>query len=83
MLNDLSERMQKTILFWNSPDCALMPRDIVAAGISCSVSQLELLAVKGGGPSFHKFKRRCLYRKSDVIEWLERSSVVVASTSDM
>lgn len=83
MSNTLSIRMQKNTLFWNSPDCALMPRDIVAAGINCSVSQLELLAVKGGGPVFRKFKRRCLYRKSDVIDWLEKSSVVIGSTSQL
>lgn len=82
MPNDLAVKLQKNTLFWSSPDNALMPRDVVAAGISCSVSQLELLAMKGGGPTYYKFKRRCLYRKGDVIAWLQKSSVAITSTSE-
>lgn len=69
--------------FWNAPEEALLPRPVVAAGIDHSVSWLEAKATHGGGPLMHKFGRRVLYRKRDVLAWLAENFRVVAHTSEL
>lgn len=58
-----------------------LTRRVVAPGIGYSQSYLELRATKGGGPPFYKRGRRVLYKKSDVLAWLEANSQRVTSTS--
>lgn len=70
--------------FWQAPDHALLSRAAVAAGLCGSVSWLEQLALKGGGPRMQKLgKRRVLYLKVDVLMWLQAHSQTVESTSQL
>ena len=59
-----------------------LTRPVVAAGIGYSLSWLELAATRGGGPPYYKRGRRVLYRKGDVLAWLEQNSQRVSSTSE-
>lgn len=68
--------------FWNAPLEALLDRQTTAAGIGHSLGWMELKAVTGGGIPFLKCSRRCLYRKSDTLAWLEANSKRVQSTSE-
>lgn len=69
--------------FWSAPDDALLPRPVTAAGLGYSVSWLELKATKGGGPRMVKIGRRVMYRKSDVLAWLDVHSREVSHTSEL
>jgi hypothetical protein len=60
----------------------LLPRAVTAAGIGYSLSWLELAATKGGGPPYFKRGRRVLYKKADVLVWMEENSQRVRSTSE-
>jgi predicted DNA-binding transcriptional regulator AlpA len=51
-----------------------------ALHLGLSVSLLNQLRCKGGGPSFAKLGRRVAYRKADLDEWL--ASRMRNSTSD-
>lgn len=69
--------------FWAAAPNVEMPREVVAAGLSYSVALFEKKAIEGGGPPYRKFGRRCLYRKGDVIAWLDANSQRVQSTSQL
>lgn len=68
--------------FWNAPNEALLDRKTVAAGILRSLGWMELKALTGDGVPYLKCGRRCLYRKSDALKWLEENSKRVSSTSE-
>lgn len=68
--------------FWEAHNDALLSRQITAAGIGYSEGWMELKAITGGGIPFLKCGRRCLYRKSDVLAWLEANSKRVESTRE-
>ena len=68
--------------FWNSPNEALLDRETTAAGVMRSLGWMELKAVTGGGIPYLKCGRRCLYRKTDALIWLEANSKKVNSTSE-
>lgn len=68
--------------FYAAPNEALLDRKTVAAGIGFSLAWMEIKAVTGGGIPFLKVGRRCLYRKSDVLAWLETNGKKVGSTSE-
>ena len=62
----------------------LLKRTVVAAGLNRSVSFLEQLAKRGGGPAFHKVgNRSVLYKKSDVLAWWVAYARRVTSTSEL
>ncbi len=55
-----------------------------ALGFPTTKKTLDKLATVGGGPRFHKFGSRVLYRPEDLIEWAQsRLSASKSSTSDM
>jgi hypothetical protein len=68
--------------FWSAPNDALLDRETTAAGVVRSIGWMEIKAVKGGGIPYLKCGRRCLYRKSDALAWLEANSKRVHSTSE-
>lgn len=68
--------------FWSAPNDALLDRETTAAGVVRSRGWMELKAVTGGGIPFLKCGRRCLYRKSDTLYWLQTNSTRVHSTSE-
>jgi hypothetical protein len=67
--------------FWSAPAETLFDRSTTAAALNRSNPWLEKVATIGGGPPFLKFGRRVLYRKADVLSWLEANSLRAASTS--
>jgi hypothetical protein len=69
--------------FWSAPAVALVDRATVAASQYKSLAWAEQLAIKGGGPPFLKIGRRCLYRKSDVLAWMEKNGQFVDSTAEL
>lgn len=70
--------------FWQSPPDALFPRATVAKVLGKSVSWLERKALTGGGPAFCRLERHALYRKADVLAYVDRvASKRVHSTSEL
>jgi len=49
-------------------DCAAK---LSEAGYPISAKTLASMATRGGGPSFHKFGSRVLYRWADALAWAE------------
>ena len=81
--NPKESRSEQRAEFWSAEANVELPREVVAAGLSFSTGRLEQLAIRGGGPSYRKFGRRCLYRKRDVMEWLDEKSQRVENTSQL
>jgi hypothetical protein len=69
-------------------DDALLTRDAVASALSqlgfpISGPTLATKATRGGGPPFHRFGRRPLYRWGDAVAWARsRLSSPAANTSE-
>lgn len=67
---------------------ALLTRDATAialteSGYPVSPKTLATRATRGGGPRFHRFGPRVLYRWRDVLDWAEgRLSPAMHSTSE-
>ena len=67
---------------------ALLTRDRTAAalterGFPTSPKSLATMATRGGGPRFHRFGPRVLYRWGDALNWAERRlSPPMVSTSE-
>ena len=78
--NNVTNRLR--IEFWEAPVDALLDRKTIAAGLNHSMGWMELKATTGGGVPFYKCGKRCLYRKSDALKWLETHSKMVNSTSE-
>lgn len=69
--------------FWQSPPEALFPRAVIARVLGKSVSWLERKALNGDGPAFCRLDRHALYRKADVLDFIDRTvSKRVHSTSE-
>lgn len=53
-------------------------------GMPVAKTTLGKLACIGGGPTFHKFGQRTLYKPSDLLAWAEsRTSKPLSSTSEV
>jgi hypothetical protein len=62
--------------FSNLVPSALLPRKdcakaLTEAGYPVSPKTLASMATRGGGPGFHKFGNRVLYRWADALDWAE------------
>lgn len=74
--------MQKSVnTFLSAFADALLPTKIVAAYLNKSISWFNCKAVSGGGIPFIKLGNKRLYKKQDVLEWLESNTQKVSSTS--
>ena len=68
--------------FWQAPPEALFKRATIAVVLSKSISWLERKALDGDGPPFRKLDRHALYKKQDVVEFIEKyATPVMYSTS--
>lgn len=67
--------------FWEAPNEAFFDQKTVAAVACRSTYWCEKLRCEGGGIPFSKNRKKCLYRKVDIIEWLDQFKVV-KSTSE-
>lgn len=68
--------------FWSSPDPSLFSQEIVSLIRNVSTKTLENERWRGCGPPFLKVRGRILYRKGDLVTWLEGSQSV-NSTSEL
>jgi len=66
--------------FWKSPEQALFDQKTIAAVRCCSTSSLERERWAGDGIPYLKVKHKCLYRKTDVVNWLNQHQTL-SSTS--
>ncbi|MCW5643095.1 MAG: hypothetical protein KIT63_13435 [Rhodoferax sp.] len=69
--------------FWNSPADALFPRETIAAVRHCTVVNLELEAMHGGGIPYRRIGRRAFYSKADYLAWVDAQGPVVRSTAQL
>jgi hypothetical protein len=68
-------------IFWAAPEEALFNQKTIAAVLSCSQSKMERDRWAGTGIPYHKIGRRCLYRKAQVVEWIDRHSFAPSTSS--
>lgn len=68
-------------LFWGAPNEAFFSQDVIAPVAGCKVKTMEGDRWRGRGIPYRKCGGRVLYRKADVVEWLE-SHKLVSSTSE-
>jgi len=59
--------------FWESPMDALFDRTTLVVVTGYCMAWFERQAWAKKGIPYLKGKRRCLYRKSDVLEWIEKN----------
>lgn len=76
---DINELRQD---FADAPDEALFETRAVAAFMSMSISYLDNKAVRGGGIPYTKLSNKRLYKKKDVLDWLEVNGQKVCSTTE-
>jgi hypothetical protein len=56
---------------------------LIASGYPVAAGTLATMAVRGGGPPYHRFGPRVLYRWGDCLAWAEaRLSPAMRSTSE-
>ncbi|QDP72139.1 helix-turn-helix domain-containing protein [Legionella israelensis] len=67
--------------FESAPQSALFSQQTIAAVLSCSTQLLERNRWAGSGVPYLKIGRKVLYRKSDVLDFLQQQKVY-HSTSD-
>ncbi len=82
MATELKSSQHPITDFWQAPPEALFKRATIAVVLSKSVSWLERKALDGDGPPFRKLERHALYKKQDVVEFIEKyATPVMSSTS--
>lgn len=67
--------------FWAAPGEALFGQSVIAPVLDMSEQWCERARFCGGGPKFIKLGRSVVYRKSDVVAWIN-SHATVSSTSE-
>ena len=68
-------------IFWSAPLEAFFGQETIAPVTNRSIKTLECDRWRGAGISYRKCSGRVLYRKSDVVAWLEGHELV-HSTSE-
>jgi hypothetical protein len=64
------------LTFWAAPDSAMFPPPVIAkvrGGVSRALLERERWL--GSGPPYIKIKGRVLYRKADILAWMEEIGV--------
>jgi len=69
--------------FYSLPPEALIDRATAAAVRYVSQSLMESQAIRGGGPPYTRIGRRALYRKSDLLAWMEKTGRTVENTAQL
>ncbi|QDQ40838.1 helix-turn-helix domain-containing protein [Legionella geestiana] len=67
--------------FESAPPSTLFNQQTIAAVLSCSTQLLERNRWAGGGVPYLKIGRKVLYRKSDVLDFIQQQKLY-RSTSD-
>lgn len=69
--------------FWQAQPGAYVDRKTAAAARYVTPETLESEAIKGGGPPYIRVGRRALYRKGDLLAWMERTGRKVENTAQL
>jgi hypothetical protein len=59
------------LVFWSAPDEALFAPETIAKVRHVSTSLLDRERWLGTGPQYRKIRGRVLYRKGDVLAWMD------------
>jgi hypothetical protein len=62
------------LVFWSAPDEALFAPGTIAKVRNVSTSLLDRERWLGTGPKYRKVRGRVLYRKGDVLAWMDEVS---------
>lgn len=68
-------------VFWSSPPEAFFKQETIALIANCAIKTLESDRWKGGGIPFRKINGRILYKKSEVVNWLDGHPVVTSTSN--
>jgi hypothetical protein len=76
--NEMSQQDKDLRLdrFLAAPDQQLFPQEDIAIYLSCSTHTLQRLRCVGGGIPYTKVGRSVAYKKSDVLAYLQRQTVM-------
>lgn len=77
-INSMSqqEKDERLNRFFNAPEQQLFPQEDVAIYLSCSIHTLQRLRCVGGGIPYAKVGRAVTYKKSDVLAYQNRQTVM-------
>lgn len=71
------------MFFWSLPsDDALVDRPTAGAAGGLGKKTMDLLAMEGGGPPYRVIGKKAMYRKGDVLTWIEKTGKLVSSTAE-
>lgn len=76
-------RAQRRREFWQAAPESLHDRPTWAAVRHVGEATIEAEAIKGGGCPYIRIGRRALYRKADMLEWMERTGRRVENTAQL
>ncbi|CDZ77224.1 hypothetical protein BN59_03653 [Legionella massiliensis] len=74
-MNNKQTRLRLLNEFESAPDSALFNQQTLAAVLDCSTQLLERNRWEGKGVPYLKIGRKVLYRKSDVMSFLQRQKI--------
>ena len=77
-----SNQIQLRDSFIEAPLEALLDTKTVSAYTGLSISYFHCKAVHGGGVPYRKVGHKRLYQKQDVLDWLDKHTKKVTSTSE-
>jgi hypothetical protein len=69
--------------FYSLPPEAVVDRQTMCAVRYIGEGTAEAEAIKGGGPRYMRIGRRALYRKADVLAWMESNARTVENTAQL
>ena len=81
MPSKIPSRLHLLNEFESAPQSALFNQQTIAAVLSCSTQLLERNRWAGSGVPYLKIGRKVLYRKSDILNFLQQQKIYY-STSD-
>ena len=67
-------------IFWAAPPEALFGQETIASVIQRGIKSLESDRWRGKGIPYRKCSGRVVYRKSDVIDWIENHKLVTSTS---
>ena len=67
-------------LFWDAPLSALFKQPVIAQVLVKSESWCERARWEGNGPKFLRIGRSIVYKKADVVDWLDKHQSVTSTS---
>jgi len=69
--------------FWGAPMSAFFGQATIAIVCDCSTATLESNRWRGIGIPYRKVSGRVLYRKCDVVQWLEKHALIQSTSEEV